>query len=106
LQDTENAKKQHEQRGLRCYYDDDGSMVIKGRVPAEQGALIMKALELAMDRAGESPSARVVADKGRDVSAETPRQRASLSACRADALAGMAESYQYREAGTGSSADR
>jgi hypothetical protein len=106
LQDTDNARKQHEQRGLRCDYDDDGSMIIKGRVPAEQGALIMKALELAMDRAGESLNARVVADKGRDVSAETPRQRESFSACRADALAEMAESYLNREAGTGFSADR
>jgi hypothetical protein len=26
-------------------------MIIKGRMPPEQGALIMKALELAMDRA-------------------------------------------------------
>jgi hypothetical protein len=81
-------------------------MIIKGRVPAEQGALIMKALELAMDRAGESLNARVAADKSRDVSAETPRQRESFSACRADALTEMAESYLNREAGTGSSADR
>jgi hypothetical protein len=51
LQDTENANRQQASRSVQCYFDDDGSMVIKGRVPAEQGALIMKALELAMDRA-------------------------------------------------------
>ena len=36
----------------RCqtpYYDHDGSLVIKARLPAEQGALIVKALEMAMD---------------------------------------------------------
>ena len=104
LQDTDNAKKQHEQRGLRCYYDDDGSMIIKGRVPAEQGALIMKALELALDRAGESLDARVAADKDRDVSAETPRE--SFSACRADALSELAESYLNSEPRAGNTADR
>ena len=34
-----------------------------GGIPAEQGALIMKALELAMQRACQSLRARVVQDK-------------------------------------------
>jgi hypothetical protein len=35
---------------LTHYYDHDGCLVIKARLPAEQGALIVKALEMAMDR--------------------------------------------------------
>lgn len=65
LQDPEDADWQHEKRELTCRFDDDGSMIIRGRLPAEQGALIMKALELAMDRADNAAD---------DVTAETSRR--------------------------------
>ncbi len=99
LQDTENANRQHEKRELYCGFDDDGSMVIRGRLPAEQGALIMKALELAMDRADDAPE---------DVAAETPETsgREPFHARRADALAGIAESYLNGEPGDNATADR
>jgi hypothetical protein len=106
LQDTENANAQHANRSVQCYFDDDGSMVIKGRLPAEQGALIMKALELAMDRAGESLKARLTMDKADGVSAETSSERQPLRACRADALSEIAERYLNSDPGSGSSADR
>ena len=48
-QDTENANEAHKQRELHCHYDTNGCLVIHGRIPAEQGALIMKALEKAME---------------------------------------------------------
>ena len=84
LQDPENADRQHERRELYCGFDDDGSVIIRGRLPAEQGALVMKALELAMDRADNVPD---------DVTAETPETsgREPFHARRADALAGIAE---------------
>ncbi len=99
LQDTENANRQHEKRELYCSFDDDGSMIIRGRLPAEQGALIMKALELAMDRAGNAAA---------DVTAETPETsgREPFHARRADALAGIAESYLNGEPGDNATADR
>jgi hypothetical protein len=106
LQDTENANAEHANRSVQCYFDDDGSMVIKGRLPAEQGALIMKALELAMDRAGESLKARLTMDKADGVSAETSSERQPLRACRADALSEIAERYLNSDPGSGSSADR
>jgi hypothetical protein len=100
LQDTHNANRQQARRGVRCYFDDDGSMVIKGRFPAEQGALIMKALQLAMDRAVAATD-----DRSLDVTAETsPRE--PFRARRADALATIAEAYLNGESGTGSTADR
>ncbi|HET6629841.1 MAG TPA: DUF222 domain-containing protein, partial [Woeseiaceae bacterium] len=39
LQDRNHALRQHTLRELACFYDDDGSCVIRGRVPAEVGAL-------------------------------------------------------------------
>ena len=50
LQDAEFANEQYIKRELTHYYDHDGSLVIKARIPAEQGALIVKALEMAMDK--------------------------------------------------------
>jgi hypothetical protein len=96
LQDAENADRQHEKRELYCGFDDDGSMIIRGRLPAEQGALVMKALELAMDRADNLPD---------DVTAETSG-REPFHARRADALAGIAETYLNSEPGDNATADR
>jgi hypothetical protein len=105
LQDTDNANRQQAARSLHCHFDEDGSMVIRGRLPAEQGALIMKALELAMDRAGTSEKARLKKDAS-GVTAETSRSHEPFHANRADALAEMAETYLNGEAGSGANADR
>ena len=80
LQDPETADEQHLNRSLDYYYDADGSLIIKGRFPAEKGALIIKALEMAMDqefavRAGPSPRPENEIDHGvNNVSAETSRR--------------------------------
>jgi hypothetical protein len=102
-QETEAANEQYVERTLKFYYDDDGSMVIKGRFPAEQGAMIVKALQMAVDRA-ESDVA--------DVSAETPGLDVTeeswepIAARRADALMEMAESYLTNGPKGSSSANR
>ena len=49
LQDPDSVQAIHDARQLKHYYDDDGCLVIKGCFPAEQGALIVKALEMAME---------------------------------------------------------
>ncbi len=107
LQDAENANKQHANRELTCTFDTDGSVIIRGRLPAEQGALIIKALDLAMDRAGTSMAARVKAKSAgnSDVIAETS-EREPFHTCRADALAEIAETYLNSETGDASTADR
>jgi hypothetical protein len=50
VQDVSVANEQHRDRELNHYYDHDGCLIIKARLPAEQGALIVKALEMAMDK--------------------------------------------------------
>jgi len=118
LQDLQNANKQHDNRSLTWMYDDDGSFVFKCRMPPEQGALILKALELAVDRAGNSIGAVARArpvgasharDPISDVTAETSdhsQTREPFHARRADALAEIAETYLNSEPGTASTADR
>ena len=93
LNDEELQDQQHEQRSLSYRWDDDGSLVLKGRLPGEIGAMLVKALESAVDRHGKDP----------DVTAET---RAPVAERRADALAEMAESYLVQGPAESASADR
>jgi hypothetical protein len=104
LQDTEAANERHDNRQLSYHYDHDGCLVIKGRFPAEQGELIVKALEMAMEaQFQESPvGAR---PSGRDVSAETS-EPTPIATRRADALAEVAETYMNSEPVPNSTADR
>ena len=103
LNDADVAKAQHDNRKLDYYYDSDGCLVIKGRFPAEQGALIVKALEMAMEK--QFGAATTAAN---DVSAETSgdSEPEPISTRRADALAEVAESYMNSEPVPNATADR
>ncbi len=90
--------RQHANRSLTYSYDEDGSLVLKARLPAETGALVLGALEAAMR---DLPLPNDAAD-GVDVSAETSKpsnsatlcdDRPTYSARRADALGLLAESF-------------
>ncbi len=100
LQDAEIANEQYNNRELTHYYDHDGCLVIKARLPAEQGALIVKALEMAMDSAFAD-----VYPKG-TLTAVTSEEPTPIAARRADALAEVAETYMNNDESSGSTADR
>ncbi len=92
LQDAEFAMDQHQKREVTYYYDHDGCLVMKARIPADQGELIVKALEMAMEE--------------RDVAAVTSEEREPIAARRADALTEIAETYMNNSENSGSTADR
>jgi hypothetical protein len=48
-EDVAEARRQGEERYLDMYTDDDGMVVIRGRVPQEVAALLEKALDAALD---------------------------------------------------------
>lgn len=84
-------------RAVHYFFDDDGSLVIKARLPAEAGALVLKALDAAMPEvaqadvpAGTSLAAPLAQREGGGVRLE---DRPTVSARRADALAIVAESF-------------
>ena len=89
--------QQHASRRLTYSYDDDGSLVIKARLPAETGAIVLAALEAAISDLPlpDNPQRRF------DVSAETSGRDTAVflddpptpSARRADALGLLAESF-------------
>jgi len=123
VQDASVANEQYRDRELSHYYDHDGCLVIKARLPAEQGALIVKALEMAMDKdfaskeivgaAREHGVEELVgaASAATDVTADqVPLGQTSdpepIAARRADALANIAETYMNNSESSGSTADR
>jgi len=103
LRDAEVACTAYDNRRLDYHYDSDGCLVIKGRFPAEQGALIVKALEMAMEKQYSEAAAAVT-----DVSAETSEETepVPIATRRADALAEVAETYMNSEPVPNATADR
>ena len=75
----ELSREVRQQRSRRVSYrhDDDGSIVLTCRLPAETGAVLLKALDLALE----------------NVPAGTSKERVPFSARRADALSVVAESF-------------
>ena len=102
LEDTAHANRQHAERRVACRFDAAGCLVLNARLPAEQGALIVKALEMAMDKAADD----VTADTSAGSEAQPEPQSEPIAARRADALAEMAESYMTAQPVPNSTADR
>jgi len=85
--ERERAAHQHEARELNYYYDDDGSLVIRARLPAEEGAVVLQALNAVMDaRYAEQNDV-----ESEDVTAVTSEPPDSFAQRRADALTTLAE---------------
>ena len=50
------AERQFAERSVSWSWDEDGALVVRGRLPAEQGARLVKALEAARDELGPAPA--------------------------------------------------
>jgi hypothetical protein len=88
--------RQQENRAVNLSYDDDGSVLLNCRLPAEIGELVLKALDLIVH---EMPFME-------DVPAGTLPQVIPVSRRRADALAIVAESFIARGAMEAKGSDR
>lgn len=53
-EELSREERQQANRSLQYWFDEDGSMVIKGRLSAQAGALLKKAIELAADELPET----------------------------------------------------
>jgi Domain of unknown function (DUF222)/HNH endonuclease len=90
-----------ERRYLRCRHDDDGSLLIEARLPADEGALVLAALEAGRDaiRAGRAPRS----GEADDVAAgpgDTPDPGDASDARAAAAEAASAETTQIGDSAT------
>jgi hypothetical protein len=88
-QELSRERQQQMNRGVRYCWDDDGSLVLKVRLPAAVGALVLKALEAAVP---ETPPDEV--------------ERPTWSHKRADAMAVIFESFMAHGAEAMSGGER
>jgi hypothetical protein len=102
--ETADAAQQNKRRALHVYRDDDGTVVVRGRLASEVGALLIKALDAAREALYQR--ARVAA--AADVSAETPAGANMLSMEQqlADALALLAETALHHGIDPGAPGER
>lgn len=87
--EAEELSREHQQqmnRFVRYQWDDDGSLILKARVPAEVGALMLKAIDIAIPETSspERPDPRTY---GEGFIPPDTIDRPSMSHKRADALA-------------------
>ena len=53
LNDPKQAESQHKAREFYSYHDDDGMFVFNGKLPAEQGAVFLKAINTILGKLRE-----------------------------------------------------
>jgi hypothetical protein len=90
-------QRQQQNRRVSFRYDDDGSLILTCHLPAEAGARVMKALDVAVD---------ALPVYAADVPAGTPKQVVPYSQRRADALDAIAESFLAHKMVESPGADR
>jgi 5-methylcytosine-specific restriction endonuclease McrA len=92
LAEARETTQRHKSRALHVYQDEDGMVVIRGRLTPEAGAVLMQALA----------AARETMYQRKDVSAETP----SMAQLQADALALLAETALHYGVDPGAPGER
>src|SRR5882724_6659307 len=99
--EARKAVRQHEGRGLRVYEDEDGMVVVRGRLTPEAGALLRRALEAGREVLYQRGRAPAPAD-----GAEPLVKLPTVGQQRADALALVAESALHHALDAGVSGER
>ena len=95
-QELSREAQQHANRSLSYCFADDGSLLLKGRLPALAGAMLIRALDAAIETIPE-----------KEISADVVEERAiPYQTRRADALAVLAEKYLAETDVSSTTADR
>src|SRR5262244_3672429 len=97
--EAREATQRHTSRGLHVRHDDDGMVVVTGRLEPEVGALLVQALAAAREMLYQR------ARKTGHVSAETS-ERPTMAQQQADALALMAETALHHGMDSGTPGER
>jgi Domain of unknown function (DUF222)/HNH endonuclease len=95
-QELSREAQQHANRAVSYWFDEDGSLLLKARLPAAAGAMLIKALDAALETL---PQNEISAKKDE----ERPIPRAAR---RADALAAVAETFLAQSDASSNTADR
>jgi uncharacterized protein DUF222/HNH endonuclease len=99
LAEAREAARLHKSRAVHVYQDEDGMVVIRGRLTAEAGAVLMQALAAARETLYQRSRG---ADPANDVPVITP----STAQLQADALALLAETALHHDLDPGAPGER
>lgn len=98
VEELREANARHLSRHLSTWVDDDGMVVVRGRLTPEAGAVVQRALEAAADR--------LFRDSGLAAPGLGPTEDVTSSHRRADALVLLAEAALTSNLDAGSAGDR
>jgi hypothetical protein len=102
LAEAREIKRQYADRALSLFTEDDGTVVVRGRLTSEAGALLRRALDAACDRLYRQRRAGEPAPRIED-SAQAPPTRLQQQA---DALGLLAETALHHELDPGAPGER
>jgi hypothetical protein len=100
--EAREAARQHAGRALRVYQDEDGTVVLRGRLAPEVGALLLRALDAARETLYQRRRATGAIPPTTDPAAEAPTRTQQ----QADALALLAETALHHELDPGAPGER
>jgi hypothetical protein len=102
IAEAREAAHRHKARGVHVYEDEDGMVVIRGRLTPEAGAALRQALDAARETLYQRARGTDAAGNPEDVPAETP----SMAQQKADTLALLAETALHHGIDPGAPGDR
>jgi hypothetical protein len=100
--EAREAARQHAGRALHVYQDEDGTMVLRGRLTPEVGALLLRALDAARETLYQRRRANEAVLPAADPAVAAPTRAQQ----QADALALLAETALHHELDPGASGER
>jgi hypothetical protein len=100
--EAREAARQHAGRALHVYQDEDGTVVLRGRLAPEVGALFLRALDAARETLYQRRRASGAALPATDPASEAPTRAQQ----QADALALLAETALHQELDPGAPGER
>src|SRR5437899_64207 len=100
--EARETARQHASRALHVYEDEDGTVVLRGRLAPEVGALLLRALAAARETLYQRDRAEPTATPPADPSAETP----TLAQQQADALTLLVETALHHGLDPGAPGER
>ena len=100
--EAKETAKQHASRALHVYTDDDGTMVLRGRLAPEVGALLLRALAAARETLYQQRRGKQTTKAPVDKSSDLP----TMAQRQADSLALLAETALHHELDPGAPGER
>src|SRR5881296_1285495 len=100
--EAKESARRHASRALHVYEDEDGTVVVRGRLAPEVGALLLRALAAARETLYQQRRRQEPATSPADASADTPTRAQQ----QADALALLAETALHHELDPGGPGER